>query len=987
MSKNSRKKKSTKEYKSAGFLIPAIAILETIVLIAVSSFAWYYYASEKTLSSAIVTVNADSGLEIDFKDADNTNYIDVWRYLDRQDFAFEPASSVDGREIFFPTSGTFGSDATKSMTFREGTGNDVNSKYVSIDFKLTNTNERGEMDVYLSGKSQFKIKSRTGSEEVGKALRLAMYTNDGSSGKVGSNYSSLHSASQNLPSGPSQGNTASEDTFTVYFEKNPTWGSTIYAFPYDDYHSSETVNYYADLSDQTTPAATATRGSGSKTSWPGEECKWISGNLYSYTFRNPRMTKQYTYTDPATGKTVTATATSPLREYNYIIFSDGSTDRQTDSNGFALNTASTSVNYLYTYNGQNTYDGGNVSEYYSGEVASLTTVYFLKPNDWTVTPKCRPSTVDNTKDHPEGYYYNGDDGEDMTYVTTGIYSYTFPNYKSRPINEQLTYVFFKGQNQNYESSVFQKLKEVSENVYINDLDGKLYYFPDNNNSNYDSTNDFKKVYSTNYSTSYIYFYNDKGFSTPYAYVNAFADDPGTYTYAVKMIDQSDNLYYCEVPDIFLNDVMSARTDQAYANGATIASSGLANNCKVYFADGTGDGYTTYSNMASKGVGYTNMDYSRTQYIYVPTGNSSPYALEDEDYNSYLPSTGGYVVISPGTSAGFQRSASPVHEINTSTGACTKVLPAFASSFSDYIMGSGNPLFTIKAGHTLNLSMIIWLEGTDKHCTASSYAGNNIELYLELATVNTSSSNGNYTYQFIDRTEQGWTNNTVDSNSGYKVAPVMQLYDVTDERGYKMHSSGNVWTCSAPQFLTTEGTTHVIEFRRVNPNDEDEIWNRWSAGNLPTYRSYALSGDTVTYTAFSDSGPRTSTDLEGNGVTSSTEFAAMPDYTASGAGLWGNHQVKKLYVYDGRKPGSISDCNFTSADEKKKATLFMKYTYNYAGSVSQTIEYQCAYSDQNFYCFVVPDSIVEKQCMTAFSCYVLKDGKSANDYDSQGPQVL
>ena len=973
MSNSKRKKKSTTKYKSSGFLIPAIAILETIVLIAVSSFAWYYYSTEKTLTSAMVTVKTDSGLEIDFKDAQKTDRINVWRYLDNSSFAFEPASSVDGRQIFFPTSGSFGSTDTNDMLFREGTGNDVNSKYVSIDFKLTNTST-SDMEVYLSGRSKFTLKKGTGEDEVGKALRLALYTNDGASGSVGSNFNSLH-GSQNINNTNNGNNNNSQkaDTFTVYFKKPGDWGSNVYAFIYDDEHNNQTINYYSDLNayiaDNTiAPATTGTINGREKTAWPGDACAKISDDLYSFTFQNPHYTKEYTYTD-VYGNTVKDIATSPLRWYQRIVFTDGGAYQWPEQNetGFALNDDVNST-YLYAYpEGPGT----------SGSKVTLNTVYFLKPSGWTGdangdAPLCRPSKTANSD------WYNNDSGSRMTYVTTGIYSYSFPKYVDDP-SKNYTYLFFKDP-----TSTQQNRKESNVQQYTDDqLNGKLYYFPDTTASGATGGN----LYTTTYSTGDIYFYNGKNFSQPYAYVNAFAA-ANDYTYGVSMTEISDNIYKCTVPDIFLADVMSTRqdavNDDATSANHTIASSGLANNCTVYFKDNSGSGQTVTRSCESKYIYYPD-----------PADSSSPYDITLQNYGSYLPSAGGYAVISPGVSAGFQRSSNAVSEIDTSTGVCTLNLPSFASSFRDYILGSGNPLFTIAAGNTVNMSMIIWLEGTDSHCTADNYAGNNIDLYLELATYLTEKDNGNFTYKLYDRTKEIWLDNQTTANNGITVDPVMLMYDVTEDAGYQMKAdpgsrdeNGNVtvWSCSAPQFLADENTDHVIEFRRVNPLNEEEVWNRWHAGNLPDYRQYALDNSVVSFTVFGDSGPV----KYKNG---SVEAAAVNSNSACG-GLWGNLGVQKLYVYDGRKWDSKQDSSgnrtikagLSDISGTTEGNLFIKYTYNYGSGKSQTIEYKCS-DDGHFYCFVVPSSIITNTTSTSFASYVFKSGKAINDVDYQGEDVV
>lgn len=61
---------------------------------------------------------------------------DLTNHLKLDDFTLEEASSVDGRNFFFPTTGTFTSQ-TELMKFREGNVGDKNKKYAYKDFTLS----------------------------------------------------------------------------------------------------------------------------------------------------------------------------------------------------------------------------------------------------------------------------------------------------------------------------------------------------------------------------------------------------------------------------------------------------------------------------------------------------------------------------------------------------------------------------------------------------------------------------------------------------------------------------------------------------------------------------------------------------------------------------------------------------------------------------------------------------------------------------------
>ena len=246
MSKKKTNKKSTTKYRKfdTSKLIPVIAVFEVVILIAVTTFAWFFLNANKSLSSGVITVNADSGLEIDFKDADKSTYIDIFDYIKDDNFYFEPATSVDGRNIFFPTSGTFDKTNTESMIFRDGTVNDINSKYIDIDFELTNTNDTA-VEVYLSHNSFFRIKDQSNKVVNGKALRMALYNNDGNSGNVASNLiSNINKNAATEPVAETQPATDDKgqlvtyyDDFTVYFNNTLNW-SDVKAYIWKDGVSS-----------------------------------------------------------------------------------------------------------------------------------------------------------------------------------------------------------------------------------------------------------------------------------------------------------------------------------------------------------------------------------------------------------------------------------------------------------------------------------------------------------------------------------------------------------------------------------------------------------------------------------------------------------------------------------------------------------------------------------------------------------------------------
>lgn len=121
--KNRRlRKKLTKSYVSL-FLI--------MVLMVGTTSAWFVLYDNAIITSGNLELQSASSLRVNKgKQISNNIHID--------DFILDEASSVDGRNIYFPVSGSFTTD-TLNMIFREGTVGDENVRYVYKDFDLTGT--------------------------------------------------------------------------------------------------------------------------------------------------------------------------------------------------------------------------------------------------------------------------------------------------------------------------------------------------------------------------------------------------------------------------------------------------------------------------------------------------------------------------------------------------------------------------------------------------------------------------------------------------------------------------------------------------------------------------------------------------------------------------------------------------------------------------------------------------------------------------------
>ena len=873
MSRNSKKKKSTSKYREfkVSPLIAVTAIVEVLVLIVVSTYSWFYLSENKDVNIGTVSVDADSGLDIDFKYAKEDDYINIWNYVDK-DFKFEPVTSLDGRNVYVPTSGTFNNTNTSNMVFREGTVNDINSKYINIDFELTNTTDY-DMKVFLNNNSYFNVKHGNDKDES-RALRMAFYPNDASTGKV---TSQLIGSSSDYSGQEDTGSSTNKKT--VYFD-NTTWSGG---------HASKTWDkVYAYIWNSSNKEYAA---------WPGVEMSQTSGPIYSWSFNDDGS------------------------NYNKIIFNSGVGNQTGD-----LNLTNGNV---YTASGSSTSFNPN-------------TVYFVKPDSWEHVYVHAWRGTDSSPEYYTSWDSSGDVSglDEMKSVGSGIYSYTYSGEVTRMLFTNGTY---GGTNQT---------------VNFTPVNDKIYYINGTNGGKYDVAT-YSKNYSTPITNKTIYFYNSLGWDIPY--VNATI---GTTTISLPMTTLNGNVYYINLPEIY----------------SSIYFRNKANTYQTYSIPGNTDGVTLQAG-----------------YVYRPlndkdgSGNYKMNAFKYADYTS----ENGYAVISPGVSAGFQRTYTPVVKINNDSGAAAEVIPAFSNSIDNYIFGNkagdngtSQTVFEIGAKHMISLSMVIWLEGTDPACTAEAYAGNNIEMRLEFASSYTDTSvdppevhnvntygSETYKYKFYDKTREVWTSDRQATESGITVAPVMQLYDNTVKRGYLMSPESYVtvdgkpkvscWSVDAPQNIALWG--HDIIFRRVNPYDEDEVWNYWHAGrvagaendpvytdrkNTTTYTVYdvarAGSTDTINFTAFADGSP-TYDMLKNNGNATEAASASVP--SVSCGGLWGNHNVRTLTAVDNTPFHGLGN---------DRGLVTISYEFQYSGGNKTRpvkIEYKSSGPyDGVFYYFVVPDVI-------------------------------
>lgn len=122
--------------------ISYVSLFLVFTLVLVTTVAWFTVEDRASINSQPFSLESSAALRVNDGQEDLSNHLVV------KGFKLEEASSVDGRNMFFPSEGNF-KDSTSAMKFREGTAGDRNKTYVYKDFKL---NADSDMtNVYIKG--------------------------------------------------------------------------------------------------------------------------------------------------------------------------------------------------------------------------------------------------------------------------------------------------------------------------------------------------------------------------------------------------------------------------------------------------------------------------------------------------------------------------------------------------------------------------------------------------------------------------------------------------------------------------------------------------------------------------------------------------------------------------------------------------------------------------------------------------------------------
>ena len=138
-----------------------VALFLVLSIFAVSTFSWFTIRDTATIDSDPFTLDSAAGMRVN-KGEEIRNTITV------QNAKLKEASSVDGRNMFFPVDRGYGDKGqsvdTSEMKFREGTVGDKNNGYIYSDFTLTGQTG-GQVEVYVKS-YKVEVTNKNGEKEV-----------------------------------------------------------------------------------------------------------------------------------------------------------------------------------------------------------------------------------------------------------------------------------------------------------------------------------------------------------------------------------------------------------------------------------------------------------------------------------------------------------------------------------------------------------------------------------------------------------------------------------------------------------------------------------------------------------------------------------------------------------------------------------------------------------------------------------------------------
>ena len=177
ISKELNKLKKRKRATYLQFFFSVISLFIVMAVFITSSTAWFTITTTQ-LNANTFSLECGKGLRVNDSGTSDFSYADINRTI-------TPASSVDGRNLFFPTDGTDFSKKTSEMTFRSSTVGDKNVNYIQIDFTLTAQSNNTALyindavtEMYLMWGENDSQSSKT----LAAPLRMAIWSSTASDG-------------------------------------------------------------------------------------------------------------------------------------------------------------------------------------------------------------------------------------------------------------------------------------------------------------------------------------------------------------------------------------------------------------------------------------------------------------------------------------------------------------------------------------------------------------------------------------------------------------------------------------------------------------------------------------------------------------------------------------------------------------------------------------------------------------------------------------
>ncbi len=277
-----------------------------------------------------------------------------------------------------------------------------------------------------------------------------------------------------------------------------------------------------------------------------------------------------------------------------------------------------------------------------------------------------------------------------------------------------------------------------------------------------------------------------------------------------------NLYFPSDGSFYTKSSLQERTEEVKYRSAT------AGDKNIYFLQ-FDFALTSYTDGTEVFIDETDT-YIKTK---DKTKNSNPGVPLKAMRVAFLYDNGKNTVVMNPT--GKERSVKAVDLVNFGTGECLKTSTQISKPFSYYTSTNAQSLFTLAAGETQTMSVVVWLEGTDKDCV-NDIIVNNLDINIKFTTT----WNNMDEIKFKDVSSDKWISKLLKSGSQLQLV----YKDAQNiETTYDMVGSGEEFTCKLPKTID-----NGLYFK-LTVGETVYKWDTEPDGTPSTYR-----GKNVTYYA-------------------------------------------------------------------------------------------------------------------------------------------